>query len=71
MIVSFIKYPRQNNRMQVRLAIKGDFHREQLCYYVKDPKTWQERIWIIIPVEIVDELTAFLMRDPRKIENWM
>ena len=70
MVVSFIFYPKEN-RVQVRLAFKGKFHKEKPSYYVKDPKKWKENVWITIPIGKVKELREFLKRDPILLASWM
>jgi len=71
MTVSYILYPRQNNTLQLRLAYAGNFHREKLSYYVKEPNLWRERVWVIIPVEIISQFVSFLERNPQKLHSWM
>ena len=70
MVISYIYYPREN-RVQLRLAFKGKFHKEKPSYYVKNPKNWKEKVWIIIPNEKIKELIAFLERNPQLLASWM
>jgi len=70
MTLSYIGYPRRNET-QLRIAIGGQFHIERLSYYVKEPALWREKIWIIIPMSIIDDIIAFLNKNPYKLHNWV
>jgi len=70
LIVSWINYPKEN-KVQLKLAVTGNFHTEILNYYVKDPRNWKEKLWILIPEELVDKLIEFLQKNPMKLASWM
>jgi len=68
MVVSFIHYPKED-KMQLRLAIRGNFHVETTK---KDPSNWAERIWITIPMDKAELMTKFLVdANPAKIASYM
>lgn len=68
MVVSFIHYPKEN-KIQLRLAIKGNFHVELTK---KDPSSWVERVWVTVPMDKAELLTKFLTdANPTKIASYM
>jgi len=68
LVVSFIYYPKEDKN-QLRLAIKGKFHIEDLR---ENPEKWVEKIWITIPIEKVDEIAKFLEQEnPHKLSSWV
>ena len=70
--VSFIKYPREENRLQARLAVSGNFHLEQLSYNVKPAGKWKEKAWLIISEQQLVELLKFFdWKNPNDIHAWM
>jgi hypothetical protein len=46
-VVSLIK--EGDRDYQLRIAVRGEFHREKPFYYVVPPDEWIEWAWIIIP----------------------
>lgn len=71
LILSFVNYPKED-KMQLKIAISGDFHREKLSYYVKNPKRWKEKMWIMIPMEALKQILDFLSnRNPEYLHSWM
>jgi endogenous inhibitor of DNA gyrase (YacG/DUF329 family) len=70
--VSFIKYPREDGRLQARLAVSGSFHVEQLNYNVKPAENWKEKAWLIISEQQLVELLKFLdWKNPGYVHAWM
>jgi hypothetical protein len=70
--VSFIKYPKEDDRLQARLAVSGSFHVEQLNYNVKPAENWKEKAWLILSEQQLVELLKFLdWRNPSYIHAWL
>jgi len=68
--VWWVKYPRKS-KVQVCFAIQGRFHKEKICYNQKDPKEWENDVFIYLPREIIPKLIEVLQKDPHKIDSWM
>jgi len=51
--------------IQLRLAVRGSFHFEVPCYYVKHPTSWLEWAWILFPLEEISRLHNFLVENAR------
>jgi len=49
-----------NRPYQLRIAVKGDFHVENLSYYVIDPCSWVEWGWLLFPQYEISRLRRFL-----------
>ena len=57
MTISLIKY---KGIPQIRIAIYGNFHKENPSYFIKDPKNWRERVWITLSIEEAKAIKEFL-----------
>lgn len=55
--ISLIKY---KGKAQFRLAISGNFHKEKLKYFSKNPEEWKEKIWICIDINEAKEIAEFI-----------
>lgn len=70
--VSFIKYPKENDRVQVHIAFSGKFHVEDLIYNVKPAVNWRETGWAVFNEKTAENVGEFLnWRNPNRLESWM
>jgi len=69
LVLSYVYYPK-DDKTQLKLAVKGKFHMEKLCYNLKDPHSWTERLWIMIPIEQIDTILKYVERNPHKLASW-
>lgn len=66
----WIRYPK-GDKVQLCLAVSGSFHTEKIAYNKKNPQEWKERMWILLPSEVLPKIIKFLEKDPQVIASWM
>lgn len=66
----WIHYP-EKDKVQLCIAVSGQFHTEKIAYNTRDVNQWKERLWIYVDGETVKRIVEYLQRNPQLLASWM